>query len=211
LSMARHLKWRLPLWITRSTTSSGHIAPFARHFATQPQGASLLEGEREAPRIDASPSAAAHAAPLHLATVAGSFLAEQLHFLVSRLACSMFCPMGSHALGSAKIAAAALHLHPALACPTKMPPRSSTSCGCTLVVAARCPSTRSPSISPSAQQQLSCSFSTPLVACHRSRARCAAPSATPSKTVVRNTPVPLLLSYFCARKNVELLRVSNRS
>jgi hypothetical protein len=29
--------------------------------------------------------------------------------------------------------------------------------------------------------------------------------------VVRNTPLPLLLSYFCARKNVELLRVSNRS
>jgi hypothetical protein len=62
-----------------------------------------------------------------------------------------------------------------------------------------------------ALQQPSHSISTPLVACRRSRARCAAPSATPSKLVVRNTPLPLLLSYFCARKNIELLRVSNRS
>jgi hypothetical protein len=62
-----------------------------------------------------------------------------------------------------------------------------------------------------ALQQPSRSISTPLVACRRSRARCAAPSAIPSKTVVRNTPLTLLLSYFCARKNVELLRVSNRS
>jgi hypothetical protein len=62
-----------------------------------------------------------------------------------------------------------------------------------------------------ALQQPSRSISTPLVACRRSRARCAAPSATPSKLVVRNTPLPLLLSYFCARKNIELLRVSNRS
>jgi hypothetical protein len=40
--------------------------------------------------------------------------------------------------------------------------------------------------------------STPLVACHRSRARCAAPSSTPSKLVVRNPQLPLLLLYiFC--------------
>jgi hypothetical protein len=62
-----------------------------------------------------------------------------------------------------------------------------------------------------ALQQPSRSISTPLVVCRCSRARCVAPSATPSKAVVRNTPLPLLLSYFCARKNVELLRVSNRS
>jgi hypothetical protein len=61
-----------------------------------------------------------------------------------------------------------------------------------------------------ALQQPSRSISTPLVVCRRSRARCAAPSMTPSKPVVRNTPLPLLLSYFCARKNIELLRVSNR-
>jgi hypothetical protein len=40
-----------------------------------------------------------------------------------------------------------------------------------------------------ALQQPSRSISTPLVACRRSRARCAAPSATPSKPVVRNPPL----------------------
>jgi hypothetical protein len=63
-----------------------------------------------------------------------------------------------------------------------------------------------------ALQQPSCSISTPLVACHRSCARCAAPSTTSSKPVVRKPPLPLLLLYFFVLgKTVELLRVSNRS
>jgi hypothetical protein len=47
-----------------------------------------------------------------------------------------------------------------------------------------------------ALQQPSRSISTPLVACRRSRARCVAPSATPSKPMVRKPLLPLLLSHF---------------
>jgi hypothetical protein len=47
-----------------------------------------------------------------------------------------------------------------------------------------------------ALQQPSRSFSTSLVACRRSHARCAAPSATPSKPVVRKPQLPLLLFFF---------------
>jgi hypothetical protein len=47
-----------------------------------------------------------------------------------------------------------------------------------------------------ALQQPSRSFSTPLVACRRSSARCAAPSATPSKPVVRNPCCPCCYYIF---------------
>jgi hypothetical protein len=47
-----------------------------------------------------------------------------------------------------------------------------------------------------ALQQPSRSISTPLVVCRRSRARCAAPSATPSKTVVRNPRCPCCYYIF---------------
>jgi hypothetical protein len=47
-----------------------------------------------------------------------------------------------------------------------------------------------------ALQQPSRSISTPLVACRRSRARCAAPSATPSKPVVRKPCCPCCYDIF---------------
>jgi hypothetical protein len=47
-----------------------------------------------------------------------------------------------------------------------------------------------------ALQQPSHSISTPLVACRRSRARCAAPSATPSEPVVRKPRCPCCYYFF---------------
>eukprot|EP00267_Zea_mays_P044093 XP_020396272.1 uncharacterized protein LOC100857071 isoform X2 [Zea mays] len=59
------------------------------------------------------------------------------------------CPFSQHAV----VGSRCCYLHPSHSpCSTKMPPRSLTSGGCTLVVAAPCPSTRSPSVSPLAQQ-----------------------------------------------------------
>jgi hypothetical protein len=59
------------------------------------------------------------------------------------------CPFSQHAV----VGSRCCYLHPSHSpCSTKMPPRSSTSGGCTLIVAAPCPSTRSPSVSPLAQQ-----------------------------------------------------------
>jgi hypothetical protein len=72
--------------------------------------------------------------------------------------------------------------------PNSEPPSSLFS-----VVLARCSTKCAAS---RALQQPSHSISTPLVACRRSRARCAAPSATPLKPVVRN---PLLSSMFIFR------------
>jgi hypothetical protein len=59
------------------------------------------------------------------------------------------CPFSQHAVVGSRCCYLHLSHSP---CSTKMPPRSSTSGGCTLVVAAPCPLTRSPSVSPLAQQ-----------------------------------------------------------